>query len=209
MSIKFEAQILDSMVDENGHCGERGMSKKQWDILAPYMDGEEAKNCGGWTGSNGGGVQFWERDAWGTIGKYNVQIHLFMHFNLQVVVKSIDRWIEEVPTFEDSQWQYEPKKRVDLELTLIRETHWDQPSYSGYGYDRVNLYTFADADGNCYIWKTGCYVEVEREDEDGTIDYTIAKCGDKVSMKATITAHNEYRGIQQTVLTRCKVNVIR
>ena len=33
----FAEQILDSMVDEDGHCGERGLSPKQFAILSERL----------------------------------------------------------------------------------------------------------------------------------------------------------------------------
>lgn len=204
MSIKFAEQVLEGMVDENGHCGERGMSRKQFEVLRPYLNQTEAKYCGGWTGNRGGHVGFTERDAEGTIGKFNVKLHLVSHFNLRVEVVSIDQWIDEVPTFEGSEWQHEPKKRVDMELTLIRVNSYERERYCGYGTETVRIYTLADAEGNCYVWKTTGWLEVETDD-----GFILAKPGDKVSMRATVKEHGEYHGIKQTVLTRCKVSEIR
>lgn len=198
MSIRFAEQVLEGMVDQDGHCGERGMSEKQYRVLKPYLNETEAKYCGGWTGNRGGGIRFTEWEAEGTIGKFNVKLHLVCHFNLRVEVVSIDQWIDEVPTFENSEWQFEPKKRIDLELTLIRVSSYERAAYT-YGKETVNVYTLADAEGNCYVWKTTGWLET---------DDTFAKPGDKVSMRATVKEHGDYRGIKQTVLTRCKVSAI-
>lgn len=203
MSVKFAEQVLEGMVDENGHCGERGMSAKQFEILRPYLEETKARYCGGWTGSNGGGIQFSEWDAEGTIGKFNVKLHLVHHFNLRVEVVSIDQWIDEVPTFEGSEWQAEPKKRIDLELTLVRVNSFERPAYT-YGTETVRIFTLADDEGNCYVWKTTGYLETYGEDD----RYTFAKPGDKVTMRATVKEHGEWNGIKQTVLTRCKVSEI-
>lgn len=52
--------------------------------------------------------------------------------------------------------------------------------------------TFEDAQGHQFLWKTGSYIEAQE--------------GDKVTLKGTIKAHSEYKGIKQTELTRCKVS---
>lgn len=53
-----------------------------------------------------------------------------------------------------------------------------------------NIYKFADADGNIFLWKTQKYI-----DED-----------DKIArLVGTVKAHDEFRGVKQTHLTRCKI----
>jgi len=49
--------------------------------------------------------------------------------------------------------------------------------------------TFEDADGNLLIWKTGSQSYAQ---------------GERVTLKGTVKAHDEYRGTKQTLLTRCK-----
>lgn len=57
------------------------------------------------------------------------------------------------------------------------------------------LYKFTDASGNVFTWKTGKWL-FKGDEADDTL---------KVSLKGTIKAHNEYNGVKQTELTRCKV----
>lgn len=64
-------------------------------------------------------------------------------------------------------------------------TSWD----TEYGLKR--LYKFVGTDGNVYIWKTGVSLN---ELEEG------------MTLSGTVKAHNEFRGIKQTELTRCKVS---
>lgn len=52
------------------------------------------------------------------------------------------------------------------------------------------LYEFITEEGNILIWKTGKWIDDEAE-------ITV--------IKGTVKAHNEFRGIKQTELTRCKV----
>lgn len=51
------------------------------------------------------------------------------------------------------------------------------------------LYKFKDANGNVFTWFTSCMIEVER----------------KFNIVGTVKEHTTYRGVKQTVLTRCKV----
>jgi len=82
------------------------------------------------------------------------------------------------------------KVRREFVLTLVRETGWE----SDYGY--TNLYTFADPDGNCIIWKTGNSLRADHEP---------VRQGDTIKVKATVKEHSTYRGVAQTVVTRAKV----
>ena len=51
------------------------------------------------------------------------------------------------------------------------------------------LYKFTDADGNILVWKTG-----------NCIEETSVK-----TLTGTVKAHDEYKGVKQNVMTRCKV----
>lgn len=213
MSIEFAEKIIDGMVDENGHCGERGMSTKQYRCIQNYMTEEtEHVPCGSWEGFYKD-VQFFTWTERGIVGKYAVELEITEHFNLRIVVKDIHRWIDEVPTFEGSEWVYEPKQRVDMELTLIRDYAYERAAYT-YGMETFHIYTLADADGNCYVWKTTGHLGadvVKEVCDDGSewLDWVPAEPGDKVFMKATVKAHDEYKGIKQTVVTRPKVKEVQ
>ena len=164
MSIKFAESIIESMVDENGHCGERGLSYKQFNCLSRYLVEGEWQHVGGWVGTKGGRKNFYSCDFEGNIGKYHVVLNLYAHFNDRHTVREISlRPVEEVEAenrlrelakFENSEWCFEPKKRVNIDLTLVRVNSYDRPAYSGYGFETVYIYTFADENGNCFVWKT-------------------------------------------------------
>lgn len=208
MSIKFAEQILDSMVDANGNCGERGISAKQYGVLRPYLrEVSDRQPVGGWEGDHAH-IEFYEWKEAGYIGKYHVVLTVTQHHNMRYVVSSITQWIDELPNFEGSEWQGEPKERKDLELTLVRVNSYERPAYT-YGYEWVDIYTFADAHGNCYVWKTTSVLKQDYEDEDGFIESTYADPGDKVIVRATVKEHSEWKGIKQTVITRPKVMEIR
>jgi hypothetical protein len=88
-----------------------------------------------------------------------------------------------------SEYQGTIKKRQEwgpLEVAKI----WNTETY----YGALWIYTFRDEAGNVYVWKTGQEYAWER--------------GDRVAGKATVKEHSEYKGIKQTVLTRCAFEVI-
>lgn len=227
MSIEFAERILDGMVDENGHCGERGMSAKQFDCIARYLDSEESEWVDAWHGDKyGGRVDFYSTNYVGEIGKYHVVLNEFWHFNRRCSVVEInmrpadeieaemrkreyEQKLKSIGRFEDSEWVGEPKKRIDIELTLIRDYEYERPAY-GYrsGYESAHIYTFADECGDCFVWKTANDLDVEWYDEDERWHCKTAEVGDKVLVRATIKGHDEYRGVKQTVLTRVNVKSV-
>jgi hypothetical protein len=212
MGKAFAEKILDSMVDENGHCGERGLSSKQFTILSSLLVETEWEYVTSWRG-NYGKRDFYQRDYIGNIGKYHVVLNLYAHFNDRYTVKSIDLRPEEeykaeveaeerlrkLRDFSNSQWVSESKKRLDLELTLVNETCFPT------NYGIMNVYTFNDGNGNCIVWKTGNDLCMYFEEMN---DWGYAEVGDKVTMRATIKEHGEYKGTKQTVVTRAQVKSI-
>lgn len=84
-----------------------------------------------------------------------------------------------------TEWYGSIKDKVDLKVKLIRRGSYDTK------YGTTYVYTFEDAQGHQLIWKTGNWLEQDS--------------GDQVTLKGTIKAHSEYKGIKQTELTRCKV----
>ena len=224
MSIEFAERIIDGMVDENGHCGERGLSAKQFDCIARYLDADVdgAEIVGTWHGNKyNGKVDFVSTYYVGTVGKYQVVLNELWHFNRRCTVVEInlrpadeiaaeeerreaERKLREIGKFEHSEWVAEPKQRIDVELTLVRDYCYERPAYS-YGWETAHIYTLADAEGNCFVWKTANPMKVERWDGDDLVEETYAEPGDKVTMRATVKEHGEYRGVKQTVITRPKV----
>lgn len=61
------------------------------------------------------------------------------------------------------------------------------------------IYTFKDDSGNVFVWKTSSFLD--RETERGLRPY---EEGDRLILRGTVKEHSEYKGIKQTVLTRCK-----
>ena len=79
-------------------------------------------------------------------------------------------------------------RKVKLAFTAIFETNFHA---KGYWTSNTNyLHKFVDEAGNVFVWKTTLFLDLDRNQE--------------VIIKGTIKAHDEYDGVKQTVLTRCK-----
>lgn len=85
-----------------------------------------------------------------------------------------------------SQFLGEVGQKLSVAVTLVREvvieSQWGVSS----------IYLFEDASGNKLVWKTNSVTLQE---------------GDQIILSGRIKEHSEYRGINQTVLTRCKVTL--
>lgn len=73
--------------------------------------------------------------------------------------------------------------RISVELTVEFMTSFENQ------FGVVNIICFKDADGNAFVWKTSAKAYNK---------------GDNVRLMGTVKEHGEYRGVKQTVLTRCK-----
>lgn len=195
----FAEKIIDSMVDENGHCGERGLSQKQFDILSQHLRIVETKERGGWRGTYSR-IGFSEDILEGTIGRYEVKLSCYYHFNRRCTVVNIDKWIDELPDFELSEHVGEIKARIERVVTYIGESSYEREAYT-YGWETVYIYKFIDEDGNLLVWKTTAVFGYWDENE----DWNCYEPGDTLKLRGTVKAHDEYRGTKQTVLNRCKV----
>ena len=83
----------------------------------------------------------------------------------------------------DSNYLGEVGKRLDISVKEMRiVTSWESI------YGTTFIYKIVDEGGNILTWKTSTLVPEEVK-----------------SLKGTVKAHNEYRGVRQTELTRCKV----
>lgn len=214
----FAETIIDGMVDENGHCGERGLSKKQFDIIAAHLTDTDWEYVDSWRG-NYGVKEFFSKDYDGNVGRYHVVLNWYAHFNDRYTVKSIDlrdpeefeaelreeRRLRELRDFSGSEYVSQPKKRLDLELTLVNDYVFSGVAYNYYDDGTRHIYTFRDEDGNCLVWKTSKAIECFDEERG---QWAYAEVGDTVSMRATVKGHSEYRDTKQTVITRPKVLAI-
>lgn len=53
------------------------------------------------------------------------------------------------------------------------------------------LYSFKDADGNVFVWKTSKGLAIENDTQ--------------VRVTGTIKEYSEYKEVKQTILTRCNI----
>ena len=218
MSKAFAEKIIDGFVDENGHCGERGLSEKQFDILSAWLEPEEWQDMGYWEGVYT--TKYFSSRAWdGNIGKYHVRIQERWHFNLGFNVLSIElrdpeeyeaeleaeRKLREMRDFSGSEWIAEPKKRIEITLTLVNDYQYEGYSYSYYDGGTSHIYTFRDEGGNCVVWKTKNVIDFYDKERD---EWVLAEIGSKVTMRATVKEHGEYRGTKQTIITRPQIKAI-
>lgn len=91
---------------------------------------------------------------------------------------------------QDSEYVGVVKERKDFELTLNNTFTFSTI------YGIMHIYQFLNESNDVIIWKTS---------NDLLIDGEEVSKGDKVTIKGTIKEHSKFRGIKQTVLTRCKV----
>lgn len=79
--------------------------------------------------------------------------------------------------------------RIDVTVKLVKvsfyDTHFNHVTIS----NSINI--FEDAQGNIFVWKTTACLDVFVDDQ--------------VTLRGTVKEHSEYKGIKQTILTRCKV----
>lgn len=112
---------------------------------------------------------------------FGILVSLFPTFNKDLEKQAKIRAEREAGL--KSEYQGNIGDRINIEVSDMRVvTGWN--TQFGYTY----IYKITDNNGNIYTWKT----------QKGNIE-------DVVTIKGTVKAHNEYRGIKQTELTRCKI----
>lgn len=78
--------------------------------------------------------------------------------------------------------------RTELDLTLVRYTDLTQSRFD----PLFLIFTFRDNDGNTIVYKGGRPAALAN----------VYELGDRVRVKASIKAHDEYRGEPQTIIAR-------
>lgn len=101
-------------------------------------------------------------------------------------------------------------KRYEMTLTLKKRFSF--PVTIGWKTEDMYIYSFEDADGNAYIWKTTAIMGMDKEvpikNGDSRWEYDFVNNGDTAVVKATVKEHSEYKGTEQTVLSRVTVKSI-
>ena len=128
-------------------------------------------------------VPFWD-DSTETIGQYAEDGTLYFlssEFIMSYVKSLREKYIaDHAPKTE---YFGNVGDKVALKVKLLHTTSFDTV------WGTTFVYTFADTNGHQFVWKTSCYLEPEATE---------------FTLRATIKAHSEYRGVRQTELTRCK-----
>lgn len=116
---------------------------------------------------------------------FGIVASLFPTFNKDLEKQAEIKAQKEVDA--KSEHQGKVGDRIEVTVADIRiVTGWS--TQFGYTY----IYKITDDKGNIYTWKTQKYFNEDKYDSIKTI-------------KGTVKEHNEFRGIKQTELTRCKV----
>ena len=120
----------------------------------------------------------------------NAGVYLWQWLKVGDVIEMV-REANEALTASQSKSNYVGKVGDRLELTVkltkvsSYDTHFNHVTVTNY----INI--FEDAYGNVYVWKTTAWFDANVDDE--------------LTLKGTVKEHSEYKGIKQTILTRCKV----
>lgn len=76
-------------------------------------------------------------------------------------------------------------EKVSMSVTYTNQYYFDTQFGTTY------VYKFRDSEGHIIIWKTAKILEIEK--------------GDSITLTGTVKEQKEYRGEEQTVMTRCKI----
>ena len=90
-----------------------------------------------------------------------------------------------------SKYQGNVGDKIQIELILDKKVGYE----TQWGYS--NIYLFNDGNNNIYKW-TSSNILLNANNQ-------FIELGEKLTLKGTIKAHDEYNGTKQTVITRCKV----
>lgn len=90
-----------------------------------------------------------------------------------------------------SQFIGEIGNKLEIPCVYVGSPSFERKCFGGYGTETCYIHTFADTNGNKIVWKTASSLELEE--------------GQNVTIKATVSEHNEYRGEKQTVVKRLRV----
>lgn len=103
-----------------------------------------------------------------------------------------------------SEYLGEVGKKLTIAATLKKSFSFENTF--GYQTTTTYIHNFEDAEGNVIIWKTtNSLIEYTcPEDKPGHYEAHPFTTG---VLAGTVKEHSEYKGIKQTVLTRCKVQV--
>lgn len=106
--------------------------------------------------------------------------------DMSSIKESIEKAAEVTPEEAASEYVGTVGEVYDNEVEVVSTF----VSHAGY-YGPTTIIGMKDADGNKLVWFSSGMASVER--------------GEKIRIKGRVKKHEEYRGVKQTTLTRCKV----
>ena len=94
--------------------------------------------------------------------------------------------------------------KVSAEVQLVNKFEYTDYKFSYYGTTHYT-YIMKDAEGNILVWKT---TSVLMTWDEAKQDNDVISKGDTMLISGKVKEHSEYKGIKQTVLTRCKFSLV-
>lgn len=102
----------------------------------------------------------------------------------------------------------EKGSKIIDELLLIDEIVYGvEPKY--YYDDGVRrIYKFIDSDNNIYVWKTSKVIGCDFINDKGEEGFLFADIGDRIFLKGVVKDISNYKGEDQIVISRCKIQSV-
>lgn len=108
---------------------------------------------------------------------------------------------KKLDAIENSKVEYYGNVGDKFELSLTFDKSFGFETQFGYNY----IHLFRDDENHVFKWSTSNGTYLAYHKTNGRSDYLDFESGKKYTIKGTIKAHEEYKGMKQTVITRCKV----
>lgn len=99
-------------------------------------------------------------------------------------------------------------KKITSEVVYKRFIKVYNPFCSPYNYTDTFIYFFEDENGNVLTWKTNALLSLDEVDQNGTCKPIAVNVGAKLILTGTVKAHTDYKGVDQTNLSRCKYKLV-
>lgn len=93
--------------------------------------------------------------------------------------------------------------KISVQVTLTNEFEYVDYKFSFYGTTHYT-YIMEDDQGNVYVWKTTTTLVFGYDDH----HLDCIRKGDKMTISGTVKEHSEFKGVKQTILTRCKFALV-
>jgi hypothetical protein len=190
-----ETRYITTTADEVLRTYEKPKDKqdKEWlqNHLPTEEDLEDAKKVVEWIKGLAGDSDY-EHNL-----KTLVELGVFKHAKIGIVVSGAGVWAREQGKAKlresrakenaASQWVGEVGKRQVFDLTLVDIKNLGDNAWGGCSV----LHRFKDTDGNIFTW----FASKE----------AVGEVGQTLKLKATIKKHEDYKGMKQTLISRCTV----